>query len=224
MYSLSAFFYGEIYIWSRSPASDLTFFKEEALSERVRLNERPFYLRFLFITLGVGQGVIHIWKDYDLVRINVKDQQAQKDPKVDLWNSLVPLASKAGLRTIGTFFIGNVIYFLGARSWLWSWYFSFWKVFSSIGKKSTPSGLPPFLNLIFMFASQGTLLVLLWQFTNKAFNLYMAQEPLNKIGKPITSDAKDPNGSLLNGLKSKKDDNKVCGRRFLPKRIELISL
>jgi nucleoporin NDC1 len=59
-----------------------------------------------------------------------------------------------------------------------------------------------------MFLVEGTLLVVLWEFINKAFDLYIAQEPL-KNDQPITSDSKDPNGTLLNGIKSKKDANKV---------------
>jgi len=63
--------------------------------------------------------------------------------------------------------------------------------------------------LVAQFAAEGTLLVLLWEFVNKAFDVYIAQEPL-KNNKPITSDSKDPNGTLLNGLKSKKETAKVC--------------
>jgi nucleoporin NDC1 len=61
---------------------------------------------------------------------------------------------------------------------------------------------------VFGFLVEGTLLVALWQFVNTAFDLYIAQEPL-KSNQPITSESKDPNGTLLNGLKSKKEAVKV---------------
>lgn len=59
-----------------------------------------------------------------------------------------------------------------------------------------------------MFITEGTLLVVLWEFVNKTFDVYIAQEPL-KNDLPITNDSTDPNGSLLNGLKSKKDTVRV---------------
>lgn len=61
-----------------------------------------------------------------------------------------------------------------------------------------------------MFVTEGTLLVVLWEFVNKTFDVYLAQEPL-KNDVPITNDSTDPNGSLLNGLKSKKDTVRVRG-------------
>ena len=44
----------------------------------------------------------------------------------------------------------------------------------------------------------------LWDTCNTAFTLNMGEEPL-KYDKPLTNDSQDPNGSLLNGLKSKKE-------------------
>lgn len=47
-----------------------------------------------------------------------------------------------------------------------------------------------------------------WSSGNTAFSVFMVREPL-KDGNPLTSESKDPNGSLLNGLKSKKLSIKV---------------
>jgi nucleoporin NDC1 len=47
-------------------------------------------------------------------------------------------------------------------------------------------------------------MIFLWDFSNFVFSLYVAQEPVKK-DKPLTGDSPDPNGSLLNGLKSKKE-------------------
>jgi nucleoporin NDC1 len=106
-------------------------------------------------------------------------------------------------------FIGTIFYFVGPRHLLWEYYYSFSRYFISLSKTSRPTGLAPFAPLVAKFVVEGTLLVLLWEFVNKAFDLYIAQEPL-KNNKPITSDSKDPNGTLLNGLKSNKEANKVC--------------
>ncbi len=52
----------------------------------------------------------------------------------------------------------------------------------------------------------------MWMLGNSAFSIFLVKEPL-KNGKPLTSEAKDQNGSLLNGLKSKKPVIKAlpCG-------------
>ncbi|MCJ1283842.1 hypothetical protein MMC26_003173 [Xylographa opegraphella] len=48
------------------------------------------------------------------------------------------------------------------------------------------------------------MLLCLWEFSNAAFSAYVGQAPL-KNGQPLTTDSRDPNGSLINGLKAKKE-------------------
>ncbi|KAL6714877.1 hypothetical protein ACLMJK_007137 [Lecanora helva] len=48
------------------------------------------------------------------------------------------------------------------------------------------------------------LLLTLWEFSNRLFGVYVAQEPLKK-GQPLTSESKDPNGTLLIGLQVKRE-------------------
>ncbi|KAF2707074.1 hypothetical protein K504DRAFT_483270 [Pleomassaria siparia CBS 279.74] len=222
IYALSAFLYGETYIHSRTPAARLSYTEAGKAYERIKLNERPVYLRCLFLSLAVAQGIVHIWKDYDKIQIPLmrpnkeRKDEAQiatvlpsaKKPLQLLRQELMPMAKTAGTFASATLFIGSVVYFLALRKVIWSWHYRFARNIHALAKTSKPSGLSPFLNLIFMFAVQGTLLALLWQFTNTAFDAYITQEPLKK-GKPITSDSKDPNGSLLNGLKSKKPEVKA---------------
>jgi nucleoporin NDC1 len=52
------------------------------------------------------------------------------------------------------------------------------------------------------------LLSFIWLAGNTAFSIFLVKEPI-KNGRPLSSDSKDPNGSLLNGLKSKKLPIKV---------------
>jgi nucleoporin NDC1 len=109
---------------------------------------------------------------------------------------------------VGAWLFGTIFYFAGPRHLIWDWYYAFSRYVISLSKASKPTGVAPFMPLVFGFVIEGTLLVVLWQFVNKAFDLYIAQEPL-KNDLPITNDSKDPNGTLLNGLKSKKDAVKV---------------
>ncbi|ORY10848.1 nucleoporin protein Ndc1-Nup [Clohesyomyces aquaticus] len=215
IYSFSAWFYGEVYVWSRPGEARLGFTDQGKLYERIKLNERPLYLRYLFIALAVAQAVFHLWKDYDTIDVpGLKPKQERKEtdsalaPKSKstsdrLIQKCYIIGPRAFWTMIFTFVGGNVVYFFGFRWVLWSWYYWFMRFGISLAKASKPTGLPPFFNLVGMFAAEGFLLALLWDFTNVTFDLYISEEPLKK-DQPITSDSKDPNGSLLNGLKSKK--------------------
>jgi len=83
----------------------------------------------------------------------------------------------------------------------------FAKLFWNFPRSSAePSSiLPP--GLIFLIARSvfsGSLLVLCWQAANLFFSIFIGKEPL-KRGQPLTSEATDPNGSLITGLKAKKE-------------------
>jgi nucleoporin NDC1 len=54
----------------------------------------------------------------------------------------------------------------------------------------------------------GAMLIMIWEVANAAFTLYVAQEPL-KNERPLTYESRDPNGSLLTGLKGKKLQTRV---------------
>jgi nucleoporin NDC1 len=84
---------------------------------------------------------------------------------------------------------------------------SFAKLFWDFPRSAAdPPGLIPPVNplLITRTLFSGGLLVLLWQTTNLFFSVFLSKEPL-KRGQPLTAEVKDPNGSLLNGLKAKKE-------------------
>lgn len=214
-YTASAWLYTEIYIWTRAEKARLEFTDTGRFHERIRLNERPLYLRFMFIMLALAQAGVHLWKDYD--KINIQAMKPKKEtattpkttsPRPELIRNLRAMVVKSGILATVTLAVGSIGYFAFFRYMIWDYYHGLMRYFISLSKNSRPTGLPPFLSLVGMFVSQGTLLAFLWQFVNKAFDLYIAQPPLKK-DKPITSDSKDPNGSLLNGLKSKKDEIKV---------------
>ncbi|PVI07753.1 hypothetical protein DM02DRAFT_579570 [Periconia macrospinosa] len=218
-YAISAWFYCEIYIWTRAGKSRLGFTDRGGRQhDWIRLNERPLYLRFMFFTLAIVQGVCHLWYDYDTIDLPaMKPRKERNDdpepppkqqPSRVLIQKLKPMGLTAVLLVLTTFLLGNLLYFLGFRNILWEYYYSFAAMIVSLRRSSSPFGLPPFAPLVGMFISQGFLLVLLWQLVNTAFGIYISQPPLKK-DKPVTSDSKDPNGSLLSGLKSKKDTVKA---------------
>lgn len=218
-YGVSAWFYCEVYIWTRPSGAKLDVTNPGAYHERIKLNERPVYLRFMFIALAVVQAGIHLCKDYDNIELPAllpqkdRDGTAQAPPrkniKIELVRMIPSMAKNAGILTLCTFVTGTSVYFLGLRYIVWEYHYWICKNLFSLSKVTRPTGVSPFAPLVIMFVMEGTFLALLWTFVNNAFDLYITQEPLKK-GKPITSDSKDPNGSLLNGLKSKKEAVKVC--------------
>ncbi|CAO2658433.1 Nn.00g061560.m01.CDS01 [Neocucurbitaria sp. VM-36] len=216
-YAFSAWIYSEVYIWSRTSKDKLGLTEYGRAHERLKLNERPLYLRYLFFLLAVAQSGIHLWRDYDKIEVPaMKPKKEREDasaatpirlapkPRQVLATHLLAMAKRASILSFIVTAGGFVLYFVGPRYVIWDYYYSFSKYFVSLSKTSKPTGLAPFLPLCAMFAVEGALLVLLWEFVNKAFDLYIAQEPL-KNAQPITADSKDPNGTLLNGLKSKKE-------------------
>ncbi|EMD68385.1 hypothetical protein COCSADRAFT_196339 [Bipolaris sorokiniana ND90Pr] len=217
-YAFSAMIFVETYIWSRGPKDRLAFIEAGRMHERFRLNERPLYLRYCFYLLAAAQSVVHLWRDYD--KIDVPAMKPKKDrgdaaparraskPRHVLIKEFKGMATKSSSLVATIAVVGFIVYFPITRNLIWSYYYSLGRYLWSLSKTSTPTGLAPFLPLCLMFITEGTLLVLLWEFVNKTFDVYIAQEPL-KNDNPITNDSKDPNGSLLNGLKSKKDTVKA---------------
>jgi nucleoporin NDC1 len=213
VYAASAFLYGEVYIWSRAGKAQLGMTVEGLYHERIRLNERPLFLRSLFVSQGVIQAVIHVARNKDCVPIPVAQSTRRK--RTHLQRKLVGIVAEGGMLAILTLLLGSLAYFLGLRQFVWSWWYSVAQNVYSLAKTSKPSGLVPFMPLLVRFLIQSTILSCIWQFSNQTFDSFMAQAPL-KNGKPITTDSKDPNGSLLNGLRMKKEEAKVCRELWLP--------
>jgi nucleoporin NDC1 len=189
--------------------------------ERLKLNERPLFLRLMFFFLAVVQTTVHLWDDYDAIRVPAMKPRKNNDdstiaplagtasrPRQILVTKLASIFATSGTLAAFSLVFGTILYFVGPRHFIWDNYYAFSRTFISLSKTSKPTGVAPFLPLVWGFLIEGTLLVTLWQFVNKAFDLYIAQEPL-KNDKPITDESKDPNGTLLNGLKSKKEATKV---------------
>lgn len=219
-YAFSAWLYGEIYIWSRPTESKLGLTDIGRAHDRVKLNERPLFLRLLFFVLAMVQTISHIKDDYDSIDVSsLKPKKDREDgtppgaarkpsPRQALVTRLPGTFTTASVGTAIALLLGTSAYFFVFRNLIWDYYYSFSRSFISLSKMSKPTGVAPFMPLVWGFMVEGTLLMILWHFVNQAFGLYIAQEPLRN-DQPITNDSKDPNGTLLNGLKSKKDAVKV---------------
>lgn len=117
-------------------------------------------------------------------------------------------------------FLNPVLYFGLARHRLWKWTYAFARTwFSDLPEGAGPTGLFHLSKLASQMLTAPLMLFLLWEVSNTVFATTVAQPPLKKE-HPLTSEIKDargvilhkssdPNGSLLTGLKAKKEINKA---------------
>ena len=184
--------------------------------ERRRLNERVLYFRSFFLILAVVQALLHTYNDADRLFQDWPQQassnghdlrpQVIATPLAQIQNTVPTLLKGVMLRSIVMGFVGGpFVYGLFMRRAAWSWSLSIAKIIWDIPAAPELSYIPPYhILLIIRTMGWGFFLNLLWDISNAIFSAYMCQEPL-KNGKPLT----DNNGSLLNGLKAKKEMTKV---------------
>ncbi len=184
--------------------------------ERRRLNERTIYFRSFFSLLALVQVLLHTYNDIDGIFDNATKAttdnthklrpQIMATPPTQLKNTLPSLLKGVVLRSMLMGFIGGpVIYGLFMRRTAWSWSLFVARIVWDIPAVPELSYIPPYhIFLIFRTMIWGFFLNFLWDASNAAFTAYISQEPL-KNGKPLTND----NGSLLNGLKAKKEMTKA---------------
>ena len=169
--------------------------------------------------LALVQSFIHLYYDYDRVHLSLIKSRLQSkslhgshlvNPPLQYLRNKVPgLLQSSAIRAVIMSVLGPMIYALFLRQTLWSWTMYTTQIMWSINKNSQPSRLPPYhISLIIRSATSGFFLTLLWEASSAIFEVYVAQAPLKK-GDPLTNDSRDPNGSLLNGLKSKKETTRV---------------
>lgn len=223
-YLISAFLFGEVYIWSRGNDAHLGWVDQGQSWEKPRLNENPIILRCLYLHLAVVQTFVHLYSERDtvsLLKTKENNQAAgegtQSVKPLDKLKQRIPAIAEQSFKVtvLGIVSIGP-IYFGFLRRTAWSWTFYFAQVFfRNLDKNSSLHGMVEPLGLIGQAGSSCFFMVFLWGISNALFTIYVAQPPLKK-DNPLTSEIKDnagsyitksqdPNGSLLNGLKSKKD-------------------
>lgn len=120
------------------------------------------------------------------------------------------------LTALGFPLVGLPVYFIFLRRTAWPIAYTIGRTFfGQLPPSAPPSGFLNFGTLAWQSISSSLLLSLLWEVSNAAFDVFVALPPLKKE-QPLTNEikdgrgvllhkSKDPNGSLLTGLKSKKE-------------------
>ncbi|RKF63957.1 Nucleoporin NDC1 [Erysiphe neolycopersici] len=217
-YSFSAFLFCETYIWSSSKEGGLSRTKYIPRTNRSTLNENPIYLTCFFLLLALIQAAIHLFNDNDQIEIPAHKSIAAGSSKTEadsasqkLKTRLPLLALTSAKRSVLITLISPFIYSFNLpiypysiRKLAWSLNRSWAKLLWTLPRSgSLPTKWPFHWSILWTCATSGFLLIFLWEVSNAAFSVYTAQEPL-KSGQPITQESRDPNGSLINGLKCQK--------------------
>ncbi|KAH3269019.1 hypothetical protein KXW23_000055 [Aspergillus fumigatus] len=219
-YLFSAWWFSEIYKWSCPTSAQLEWVRRGRPHERPTLNERPIYLHTYHVLLATAQSIVHLYYDYDRVPIPVvrpdsgaSDRRTHPlEPVSKRIQWALPRMIRGGLaRSALVAAICPFAYVLLLRRPAWSFTLYFAKLFWNFPRSAAdPPGVIPDLGfgLLIRTAISGALLTFCWQFANLFFSMFISKEPL-KLGQPLTAEAKDPNGSLLTGLKAKKETVKA---------------
>ncbi|KAI0401487.1 nucleoporin protein Ndc1-Nup [Xylaria palmicola] len=217
-YATSAFFFSQVYLLSTPEEAGIRWISRT--TGRSRLNEQAVFYTVGLVILGLVQGVLHIALDLDRMVLGTVQKIPENDdsneghtpsPKrPQHWTTQIRerapiLLVRCGMLAIAVSFANYVViyHFLRASAWRSSmWFFRI--LYSDLPRYNLPLGGAPWS--VWMLGRTiwaSFLLSLLWYFGDVAFRVLLAREPL-KVDQPLTAESKDPNGSLVNGLQSKK--------------------
>ncbi|KAK1749988.1 nucleoporin protein Ndc1-Nup [Echria macrotheca] len=213
-YGFCGFWFGQVYLWLLPDDAGfelVTYF----MSDRARLNEKTLFFISHMVILGIYQGLLHLFRDTDRLALGVvvgkKDDAAEnakgaEGPWTKLMQNIPLMAVPAINQSLIGLLLSIVVYPAFVRGPLWRTMLFFLRPMYNLPRTNMlPSSLPYVsLRTLTRCFWAGMLLMAIIVTGNLAFSLFLAKEPL-KNGKPLSSDSKDPNGCLLNGLKSKKD-------------------
>lgn len=234
-YVMSAFVFGETYLWSREQSANLGWIDHGRPYERSRVNENPLFLRAVWFCIAIAQTGIHLARGQDEVPIPLEDKKEETNPSSSSWlasripkslhdlNAQYPHMLRRALKLALPGFVATIVlYFAIIRRLIWPFFYAMAQVFySDLAPETTAAGVQ--INrvpqLMWQSFSSAFLLAMLWELSNVSFSIYMS-EPPTKRDEPLTSEikdntgavvvkSKDPNGSLLNGLESKKEMTKA---------------
>jgi nucleoporin NDC1 len=213
LYLTSAFFFGEISVFSAPSTAKLNLVDQGGHADRPQLNERSMLFRSQFIVLALVQVVHHLSANLDEVilpldKLPLQSSGARLRSALPL--VLPRLAISALTKSMVAVILGLLAYYNIYRRTLWNWAFSTLRYSFDFPRNSAPrrSGVPAVINLELYFLYYAFLLTFIWEITNFVFSVLIAERPLKK-GQPITADSRDPNGTLLSGLKSRRQFWKV---------------
>ena len=163
--------------------------------------------------LATLQSTIHLYYDYDRIVLPVAPHKTEtgsetsskkQSPVIRLRDDLPLLGRDILVRAACMSIFGPIVYALFIRVVAWKWSLSIAALLWDV-PSSRLSYIPPYhISLIIRSFTSGSLLLVLWEISNKTFGAYVVQEPIKK-GQPLTSESKDPNGTLLIGLQNKRE-------------------
>lgn len=222
-YTLSAVMFSFIYRWSLPEEAGLNFVTY-FLSDRARLNEKAVYFTAHFFLLGIGQGLAHRWWDQGRIMLGVAkprkeeaatDAQPTPGTRTNKVLEKLPLILTQSINCAAVGFLATaILYPLFFRTFCWRISLMIFRPIYTLPKTNLlPSSLPFSFSSVTRTLYASFLLELIWTTCTVAFSLFMVKGP-KKNGKPLSSESKDPNGSLVNGLKVKKEAYRVCCTPF----------
>lgn len=209
-YTLSSLLFCPVFLLSAPETANLSWITYHS-GDRTRLNEKPLFLTCYLLTSAVWATCVHIILDQDRLVLGgskqgdkIKGSGDTRSPLGMVWSELPQILAVAMARGIIVAVANIPTYHLLQRSSAWGWTMFFLRPFYNLPKTNMlPMTWPEDFWLLCRCAYAGFLVSLIWISGNIAFSVFMVKEPL-KNGKPLTTESKDPNGSLLNGLKSKR--------------------
>lgn len=215
-YIVSAWWFTEVYIWS-SP--DLSWITRGGYNTPDVLNERPIFFRVYALHLALCYAAFHIYQGNSSLNIPISGLPSKPttgelsqpthllEPKTtQFFRKISPIltasAGISGVAIVVAPFTNGIF----LRNLFWQLHLALAKPFFNLSRANArPIGYPP-LGLFYLFQCllAGFCLVLSWEVTSALFLMFLNQGP-EKSGKPLSAASKDPNGTLLTGLKAKRD-------------------
>ncbi|KAI5456351.1 nucleoporin protein Ndc1-Nup [Mariannaea sp. PMI_226] len=208
-YGFSSLLFCHVFLWSipdHTNLSWITYF----MGDRPRLNERPLFLMTYLGSCAILQTFQHYRRDEDRLVLGLskgKDEMnatSSGDSLKVVLKAFPSVAYRSATGALVTLPLAFLLYVTFLRSFAWSWALMFFRTFYNLPKSNMPPPHWPFdIYVMYRCLQAGLFIHFVWNAGNFAFSTFMVKEPL-KNGNPLTSESKDANGSILNGLKSKK--------------------
>ena len=203
-------------MWASAPSARLAWVSRGDMTTADKLNERPIYMRAVFFTLAIAQSVRHIYNNSSSLVIPVVPSPAAtaKDRRTHALQPISALVQREALQILirssivagALNLFGPVYYTLFLRQVFWTVHLHLAKIFVNLSRSNTrPVGYPPCNPLLMLQTFLACLMLLItWEATSFLFRAYLVQEPWKK-GQSLSASSNDPNGTLLTGLKAKRD-------------------
>ncbi|KAI1389147.1 nucleoporin protein Ndc1-Nup [Hypoxylon trugodes] len=209
-FAISAWIFSQTYLFSIPTSANIGWITYYS-GDRARLNERALFYTVNIVLLGITQGIIHLTLDFDkMVLGTVKPNRGGEatTPAITGWDVLgvyIPsIIVRAGMVSISTSLANYIVLYHYIRPYAWSWALSFFRIFYNLPKYNIPPYQAPWS--VWMLGRSmwaGFLMCSLWYIGDNVFKVQLTKAPL-KNNRPLSVECRDPNGSLLAGLKSQK--------------------